>query len=128
MLRRSEVVYVDAQELSPIQNAIHDIEAKTKELAALNTRYSVLAKTSHNPPTNPLSMTLNGVVDAPINGGISNYRQAFMTPEYLLRYPDRAEAVERLRNCIDEQVSATFSLNPRRELMKPMYTSGPYDR
>lgn len=73
-------------------------------------------------------MTLNGVVDAPINGGISNYRQAFMTPEYLLRYPDRAEAVERLRSCIDEQVSVTFLLGSRREIIKPMYTSGAYDR
>lgn len=101
---------------------------KTKELAALNTRYTVLAKTSHSPPTNPLSMTLNGVVDAPINGGISNYRQAFMTPEYLLRYPDRAEAVERLRNCIDEQVSATFLPMLCMKVIESFHIPGPYDR
>lgn len=105
MLRRSEVVYVEVHPLSPIEIALQDVEAKTKELSTLHKRYSILAKTSHNPPTNPLSMTLNGVVDAPVNSGISTYRRTFMAPDYLLRYPERVEAVERLRSAIDAQVS-----------------------
>ena len=104
VLRRSEVVAREVLEISPIESALQDVEQKTRELAALNIRYSALSKTAQVLSTNPLAMTLNGVVDAPVNGGIARYRQAFLTPAYLIRYPERAEDVERLRNSIDEQV------------------------
>ncbi|KAI0063692.1 hypothetical protein BV25DRAFT_405860 [Artomyces pyxidatus] len=104
VLRRSEVVAWEVLEISPIDNALHDVEQKNKELSALNTRYSGLAKTAQVVSTNPLSMTLNSVVDAPVNGGIASYRQVFLAPEYLARYPERAESIEKLRAAIDKQV------------------------
>lgn len=51
-------------------------------------------------------MALNGVVDAPAGGGIESYRTPLLMPGYVLRYPDRAEAVEKLRAAVDEQVRA----------------------
>lgn len=107
VLRRSEVVAMELLEISPIENALHEVEQKTKELASLNLKYAAVAKTTQAVSTNTLSMSLNSAVDAPVDGGISSYRQLFFNPDYLGRYPERAELVEKLRKAIDDQVSIT---------------------
>ncbi|KAF8919995.1 cytoplasmic protein [Mucidula mucida] len=104
VLRRSQVVGIEIAELSPVETALTDVEAKTKDLAALSVRYHALAKTSQAVSTNALSMALNTAVDAPINTGVAAYRQSFFSPDYLTRNPDRVELVERLRVAIDDQV------------------------
>ncbi|EGN99543.1 hypothetical protein SERLA73DRAFT_106135 [Serpula lacrymans var. lacrymans S7.3] len=104
VLRRSEVVALEMLDISPVENALNEIEQKTRELAALNLRYSSLAKTTQTIPTNPLSMSLNSAVDAPVEGGISTYRETFFDPTYVTKYPERAELVEKLRIAIDDQV------------------------
>lgn len=103
-MRRSEVVSMEVLEISPIENALNEVEQKTKELASLSMKYAALAKTAQAVPTNALSMCLNGAVDAPVDGGISSYRQVFFSPDYVARYPERAELVEKLRKAIDDQV------------------------
>jgi hypothetical protein len=105
VLRRSEVVDVSVVEISPIENALLDVEQKCKELTNLEVKYSVLAKTGNPVPTNALSMSLNGAVDAPVNGGISMYRQAFLSSEFVAQHPEQASLVQKLRDTIDEQVS-----------------------
>ena len=104
VLRRSEVVAVQVIEISPVQSALQEIEASTRELAGLSMRFSALAKTQQSVPTNALAMALNSVVDVPVTGGISAYRQAYLTGDYVARYPERAEEVQKLREAIDEQV------------------------
>ncbi|THH28531.1 hypothetical protein EUX98_g5658 [Antrodiella citrinella] len=104
VLRRSEILEVAIMEVSPIETALQEVEQRTRELAGLNLRYSALAKTGQSVPTTPLSMSLNAAVDAPANTGISLYRQTFLTSEYVVRFPDRAEQVEKLRNAVDDQV------------------------
>ncbi|KAJ7502758.1 C2 domain in Dock180 and Zizimin proteins-domain-containing protein [Mycena galericulata] len=104
VLRRSEVVGLEIVEISPVENALSEVELKTKELAALNLKYQALAKTAQPVSTNALAMCLNSAVDAPINTGISAYRQTFFDPEYIVRNPERAELVEKLKAAIDEQV------------------------
>jgi len=104
VLRRSEVVSVEVIEISPIANALLEVEQKNKELSALNVKYSNLAKTAQVVSTNPLSMALNGVVDAPAGGGIASYRIPFLMPGYVTRYPDRGASIEKLRAAVDEQV------------------------
>lgn len=91
-------------EISPVETALQEVEQKTRELTGLSQRYSALAKTSQAIPTTPLSMALNAAVDTPINGGVSLYRQTFLNGDYVLRCPDRAEHVAKLRDAIDEQV------------------------
>ena len=52
--------------------------AKNKELTSMITTY-------RNDPgrnINPLSMALNGVIDAAVMGGTDNYEKAFFVPEY----------------------------------------------
>ncbi|KII92851.1 hypothetical protein PLICRDRAFT_696130 [Plicaturopsis crispa FD-325 SS-3] len=104
VLRRSEVVAVELGETSPIENALQEIEQKTKELAALHVKYAAIAKTTQVVSTNALSMSLNSVVDAPLDGGIPSYREIFFDPEYLSRNPDAADLIEKLRQVIDDQV------------------------
>ncbi|GLB37233.1 putative DOCK family protein [Lyophyllum shimeji] len=104
VLRRSEVVGLEVVEISPLENALNEVEQKTKELAALNMKYQALAKTSQLVSTNALAMSLNSAVDAPANTGIASYRQLFFSPDYVARNPERAELVEKLRAAIDEQV------------------------
>ena len=111
VLRRSEVVAVEIVELSPVENALLEVEQKNKELNALNMKYSTLAKTAQVVSTNPLSMALNGVVDAPAGGGIASYRSLFLTHNYIARHPERKEFVEKLRAAVDEQVRVLCCLS-----------------
>lgn len=104
VLRRSEVVAAEIVEISPVENALSEVELKTKELAALHLKYQALAKTAQPVSTNALAMCLNSAVDAPINTGIAAYRQSFFDSEYIVRNPERAEVVEKLKAAIDEQV------------------------
>lgn len=104
VLRRSEVVASEIVEISPIENALLDVEKKFKELEALSIQYTGLAKTSQSVSTNALSMSLNGVVDAPVDTGVPFYRHQFFGSDYLVKFPERAELVRRLRQAIDQQV------------------------
>jgi dedicator of cytokinesis protein 3 len=104
VLRRSEVIGVEIVEISPVENALSEVELKTKELAALNLKYQALAKTAQPVSTNALAMCLNSAVDAPMNTGVAAYRQSFFDPEYIARNPERAELIEKLKAAIDEQV------------------------
>jgi dedicator of cytokinesis protein 3 len=77
VLRRSEVVEIRVAEISPIENALNDVETKTRELEELEKRYLVLANTERATiNSNPLSMALNVAVDAPKKeGGVPLYRR-----------------------------------------------------
>ncbi len=104
VLRRSEVIEVHLEEISPIENAINDVEQKTKELNALNVRYTTLAKSAQQINTNALVMALNGVIDTPSSSGVSAYRQTFLTSDFVLQNPHQVELVQRLRDAVHDQV------------------------
>jgi len=53
---------------------------------------------------NPFTMALNGVVDAPVNGGVNMYRTTFFTKEYLDKNPSHKEWVEQLKQELMRQV------------------------
>jgi dedicator of cytokinesis protein 3 len=104
VLRRSEIIEIQTVEISPVEIAHQDVEARTKELAALDTKYSALARTGQVVPTNALSMALNSAVDSPYEEGVPAYRQIFFDEEYLMRNPDHYDIIDRLRLAIDEHV------------------------
>ncbi|KAH9819300.1 dedicator of cytokinesis-domain-containing protein [Melampsora americana] len=106
VLQRSEVLEIRFLEISPIENAILITDQKTRELDTLQRRYLALSKTGGTKlNTNPLSMALNGAVDAPANSGIPAFRNAFLRPEYLAQNPDQQETVDLLRQAIDNQTA-----------------------
>ena len=104
VLRRSEVVGIAIEEISPVQTALQEVVQRTRELEALNIRYSALAKTGQIVSTTALAMSLNTAVDAPIDSGVASFRQSFLTGAYAARFPDREEQIEKLRAAIDDQV------------------------
>ncbi|KAF8629938.1 hypothetical protein AX15_003177 [Amanita polypyramis BW_CC] len=109
VLRRSEILSTDVVEISPLESALNEVEEKTKELVSLKVKYEALAKTSQPVSTNALAMSLNSVVDAPLNTGIASYRHLFFDPSYLTQHPGRAELVEKLGLAIENQVRAIDS-------------------
>ncbi|CAG8831670.1 7888_t:CDS:2, partial [Racocetra persica] len=106
VLRRSEVVQVTMIEVSPIENAVAAMKAKNRELIALEAKYNAYltaAKPVDKINTNPLSMSLNGAVDAPVNGGVPMYKKAFFSSDFLASNPDKETFVNSLKEAIEEQ-------------------------
>ncbi|PWN43738.1 hypothetical protein IE81DRAFT_67371 [Ceraceosorus guamensis] len=111
VLRRSHVAGLWTVELSPLQNAIDDAEAKTSELESLEKKYAALNRVvsgrnqaaARGANTNRLSMALNGAVDAPVNGGIPMYRKAFFSPQFVSANSDKEPLIHKLREAIDKQ-------------------------
>ncbi|CAO1614916.1 unnamed protein product [Sympodiomycopsis kandeliae] len=108
VLRRSEVAELHVVQISPLENALNDIEAKTQELVGLQRKYSGAAPSESTPTavkvnTNRLAMALNGAVDAPVNGGIPLYKSAFLSEAFTEANQDKTELVTRLREAIQQQ-------------------------
>lgn len=68
--------------MSPIENAIYVVENKTQELRTLISQYQ---HRQHQGNINPLSMCLNGVIDAAVNGGIARYQEVKLKEAWLYR-------------------------------------------
>lgn len=58
------------RKVSPLENAIETLETTNKRINSLIEQHI----TDDHMSTNNLGMLLNGVVDASVNGGISNYK------------------------------------------------------
>ncbi|XP_034381917.1 dedicator of cytokinesis protein 4b isoform X6 [Cyclopterus lumpus] len=52
---------------------------------------------------NPLTMCLNGVIDAAVNGGLARYQEAFFVKDYIMNHPEDGEKIGRLRELMFEQ-------------------------
>jgi hypothetical protein len=65
--------------LSPLENAMKDIEDKVRE----TTNAVLLMRTDAVPDTNFMSMLLLGTLDAPVNGGIIKYIDAFFNKDFI---------------------------------------------
>jgi hypothetical protein len=59
---------------------------------------------------NPLTMQLNGVLDAAVMGGTENYRKAFFTSSYLEANPQNEGLVAELQRCDCPTTNINFSL------------------
>ncbi|XP_055631515.1 dedicator of cytokinesis protein 1 isoform X1 [Toxorhynchites rutilus septentrionalis] len=94
-VRSSETVII-----SPLEMAIETVESKNRHIRELVLEH----QSDINIPIHSLSAVINGVVDAAVNGGIPIYEEAFLTPEYLLRYPDDDHLVARLKDLIASQI------------------------
>lgn len=113
-------------EVSPIENAIYVVENKTQELRTLISQYQ---HRQHQGNINPLSMCLNGVIDAAVNGGIARYQevtpevtpgftgrplpraltvalpqQAFFDKDYISSHAEDTERITHLKDLMQEQV------------------------
>ncbi|XP_060897702.1 dedicator of cytokinesis protein 3-like [Labrus mixtus] len=96
-----EVEKRELLEVSPLENAISVVENKNQELRTLISQYQ--HKQLHG-NINLLSMTLNGVIDAAVNGGIARYQEAFFDKEYITTHPEDTEKITQLKDLMQEQV------------------------
>ncbi|AET40873.1 guanine nucleotide exchange factor DCK1 Ecym_7016 [Eremothecium cymbalariae DBVPG len=101
LLNRSEVCSVTERDLSPIENAIKSLEVKIQDLIGLeNVCYKLIKESGDcNELFAELSRELNGTIDAPVNGGIAQYR-AFCKLE--LDEHLSASQVEQLKSLFDD--------------------------
>ncbi|XP_036388838.1 dedicator of cytokinesis protein 3-like isoform X2 [Megalops cyprinoides] len=96
-----EVERRELVEVSPLQNAVSVVENKNLELRSLISQYQ------HRPPhsnSSQLSMCLNGVIDAAVNGGVARYQEAFFDKHYISSHPEDLEKIAQLRDLMQEQV------------------------
>uniref|UniRef100_A0A8C3GPH8 Dedicator of cytokinesis 3 n=1 Tax=Cairina moschata TaxID=8855 RepID=A0A8C3GPH8_CAIMO len=96
-----EVERRELVEVSPLENAIQVVENKNQELRTLISQYQ--HKQMHG-NINLLSMCLNGVIDAAVNGGIARYQEAFFDKDYITKHPADAEKITQLKELMQEQV------------------------
>ena len=87
-------------ELNPLDIALETVSSKNSEIQTMMDQY----KANPNLNINPLSMQLNGVIDAAVMGGVANYDKIFFNADYVKVHPDHEEGVKRLRQLIEEQV------------------------
>lgn len=104
--RRQLVSDTFSIEMTPIENAIEAILAKTREL---KDKYKkVQAGTLANPvDSNPLAMCLGGITDAAVNGGTKLYIEAFVGPDFLSDNPGEKFVTfqNQLKAALREQVT-----------------------
>jgi hypothetical protein len=119
IVRRSKIVQSHLNVVSPIENAVTAMENKNDELISLEKKYSTyLDNNGHRPSgvqqninINPFSMSLNGAVDAPVNGGVPLYKKAFLSKLYWDKNPDMHPWIHRLQEAIHNQVKITRILS-----------------
>ncbi|XP_040570903.1 dedicator of cytokinesis protein 3 isoform X3 [Lepeophtheirus salmonis] len=98
VLRWFEVDRSKTTELSPIQHACETIEIKNREIRHLMSPGSQINKN--------LTQSLQGVIDAAVNGGISKYQDAFFSPDSVVEHEDFRS---RLKAGMYEQVAVLES-------------------
>ncbi|CAH2075479.1 unnamed protein product, partial [Iphiclides podalirius] len=113
ILRWSEVISRSVEEIPPVEFACETMEATERELRGLIAQYT--AEPGQN--VSPLSMRLQGTIDANVQGGISKYEQAFLGAEFARSAaPRELAAAARLRRLVASQlavVEAGLALHAR---------------
>uniref|UniRef100_A0A672P5P4 Dedicator of cytokinesis 4 n=1 Tax=Sinocyclocheilus grahami TaxID=75366 RepID=A0A672P5P4_SINGR len=94
-----EVEKRELVEMSPLENASEVIENKTLQLRTLIAQCQMRQMLN----INPLTMCLNGVIDAAVNGGLARYQEAFFAKDYMANHPEDGEKITRLRELMFEQ-------------------------
>lgn len=102
ILRWFEVVHKTSQELTPVEYACETMNNCGKIIEKLIAQY----KSDPKRDLNPLTMRLQGTIDANVMGGISKYQDAFFSEAYASSAEGKGQAanVLRLKSLIIEQM------------------------
>lgn len=87
-------------QISPIECAIESMENFNKTLRDLIIEH----QNDDSLSAQGLTMKIQGIVDAAVNGGTAKYETAFIADEYLLKNPDDDKLVENLKDLIADQI------------------------
>lgn len=100
ILRWFPVELTETYEISPLSNAIETMENKNKLLRS----YLIQYNRDKMLQLNPLSLTLTGILDAAVMGGIKNYEDVFFNTDYELIYKEDAILIQKLKSLIADQM------------------------
>ena len=78
------------------------MEKKNREVRILVDKY----KSGRDSDAKPLTMCINGTVDAVVQGGIKKYEEAFFIDEYFRNNPQEVDNITYLKRTIIDQVCA----------------------
>jgi len=92
--RRIEIVKTEQEELSPLKNAVNNIDAKNVEIAQIARKFETGHEDGKN--LNPFTMVMKGAIDAAVNGGVDMYTALFVNPVYLKESPHDEGLVKQL--------------------------------
>lgn len=103
LMNRSDVKSSSTVRLSPLENAIRTILNKNNDLVQLESMINIAykEKSDYTSLMNDLSRHLTGTVDAPVNGGVGQYKTFFLDPRYDGK-PDYAFNIRLLRNAFHD--------------------------
>ncbi|XP_041458048.1 dedicator of cytokinesis protein 3-like isoform X4 [Lytechinus variegatus] len=100
LLSWSEIVKTEVEEIRPIANAINVMTEKNTSM-----QVQIQGHRAHrNSNINPLSMVLQGTIDAAVQGGIKVYQDVFLTAEYEENNPTDKDAIIKLRELMVDQL------------------------
>ena len=99
VLNRSVIIDSAQLQLSPVETAINSLDEKYDALFDLFTEFDSVKSTSQV-NVNPLTMSLLGVIDAAVQGGMDKYQECFFIPSYVAGFPHEKENLERLQSSI----------------------------
>ncbi|XP_061187697.1 dedicator of cytokinesis protein 3-like isoform X2 [Saccostrea echinata] len=114
ILQWYEVIRTEHVTLSPVCTANEAVKSACKELQK---EIDKTKKDSSIDAIKSLSMKLNGMISASVQGGIPKYQEAFFTPEYERLHPEERDRIRELKELLNEQVKL---LDAGLHLMKTM--------
>lgn len=89
-------------ELSPIETAIDAIRTKNSQVLDLVAFHKDPDNQGAN--INTLTLALNGVIDAEVNGGTKKYQEAFFSDAFKQQNPDRLQNIIELKEALLESI------------------------
>ncbi|ETO17318.1 dedicator of cytokinesis protein 3 [Reticulomyxa filosa] len=98
--RRIPVIKQIAKTLTPLQTAVNNLNTKTQELVKL-------VEACQNDPSHDirsLSMSVNGVLDAAVMGGVAKYQEAFFDSDYFDEFPQERQVAEKFKEALRWQL------------------------
>jgi len=123
ILRWFPVINTEVFELSPLENAIETMQNINRDLRNILQEHIL----SNSPvPLKPLSMKLNGIIDAAVMGGTAMYEKAFFSDDFRSANPEQRENLVMLENLMAEQiplleVGITIHEAKRPEELRPLH-------
>lgn len=88
--------------VSPLENAVSSILAKTADIWVTIQQF----QDNRDADVGPISMVLNGVIDAAVQGGVKKYQEAFFESNYLQLWPADAQLGQHFRSALESQIAA----------------------
>lgn len=82
LMNRSEIIEISTRKLSPLENALRSLQLKIQELNGLENMCwkAIKEHGDYSEIFNELSRNLTGTIDAPVNGGMTQYRDFLKPP------------------------------------------------